>query len=137
MLRFVFILLLAVGHWWADPQAARAQNPDIEATITAQIDAFRADDFARAFTYASPGIQGIFQTPENFGRMVRGGYPMVWRPDDVQYLELAERGGVLFQNIEITDADGALHILEYQMIEIDGAWRINGVRLLPNPPATA
>ncbi|MCE8008411.1 DUF4864 domain-containing protein [Aestuariivita sp.] len=137
MLRVVFVLLLAVGHWGADTHAARAQNADIEATITAQIDAFRADDLAQAFTYASPSIQGLFETPENFGRMVQGGYPMVWRPGKIRYLELEERSGVLFQKVEITDAAGVVHVLEYQMIEMKGAWRINGVRLLANPPATA
>ena len=69
--------------------------------------------------------------------MVRGGYPMVWRPDDVRYLELKETAGFLFQRVMITDAEGAVHLLEYQMVELNGAWKINGVRLLANPPATA
>ena len=116
---------------------AEAQGADIEATIAAQIEAFQADDFAQAFTYASPNIQGIFQTPENFGRMVRGGYPMVWRPSAVEYLDLRERSGFLFQDVLITDQDGKQHVLEYQMIELDGQWKINGVRMLKNAPATA
>ena len=136
MLRFVLSLVLAVGFWSAAADV-RAQGTDIEATITAQIEAFKADDFDQAFTYASPSIQGLFQTPENFGRMVRGGYPMVWRPDGVKYLELREAGGFLFQKVMITDGDGRLHLLEYQMIELNGAWKINGVRLLANPPASA
>ncbi|TNF57206.1 MAG: DUF4864 domain-containing protein [Rhodobacteraceae bacterium] len=117
--------------------AVLAQGKEIEATITAQIEAFKADDFERAFTYASPNIRRLFQTPDNFGRMVRGGYPMVWRPAEVTYLDLAEAGGYLVQRVQIRDAQGALHFLEYQMIEVDGAWRINGVRLLKAPPATA
>ena len=51
---------------------------------------FLQDDFATAFTFASPNIQGIFGTHQNFGQMVRSGYPMVWRPADVQYIELRE-----------------------------------------------
>lgn len=135
-MRIVLSLILAVGLWGVAPKA-EAQGADIEATITAQIEAFKADDFDQAFTYASPTIQGLFQTPENFGRMVRGGYPMVWRPSDVTYLELKETGGFQFQRVLITDADGAVHLLEYQMVELNGAWKINGVRLLANPPATA
>ncbi|WP_050929581.1 DUF4864 domain-containing protein [Aestuariivita boseongensis] len=136
MVRIFLSLILAWGLWSAAP-AAQAQGADIEATIGAQLEAFKADDFDQAFTYASPTIQGLFQTPENFGRMVRGGYPMVWRPADVQYLELRETAGFLFQKVMITDADGAIHVLEYQMVELDGAWKINGVRILANPPATA
>lgn len=136
MLRFILGLVLVVGLWSAAP-VAQAQNADIEATISAQLEAFKVDDFDQAFTYASPTIQGLFRTPENFGNMVRGGYPMVWRPSEVTYLELKETAGFLFQRVMITDAEGAVHLLEYQMVEMDGAWKINGVRLLANPPATA
>ena len=52
-------------------------NEDIEKVISNQIDAFLADDFETAFTYASPMIKDIFGTPEKFGQMVRQGYPMV------------------------------------------------------------
>lgn len=110
--------------------SAAAQNVDIEATILAQIEAFKADDFAEAFTYASPGIQGIFGTPENFGRMVRGGYPMVWRPSELTYLELREIAGRLWQKVEIVDAEGRVHLLDYQMINSENGWKINGVQLL-------
>jgi hypothetical protein len=65
------------------PMAAFAdepRNPAIETTIQNQLNAFIADDFATAFTFASPNIKGIFGTPENFGAMVTQGYPMVHRP---------------------------------------------------------
>ena len=55
--------------------------------ISEQIDALRADDFATAFTFASPGIQRMFGSPARFGAMVREGYPMVRRPRDVRFLE--------------------------------------------------
>ena len=105
----------------------------IEATINRQIEAFQADDFATAFTFASPTIQGMFGTSDRFGAMVRQGYPMVWRPSDVQYLDLENRSGLLFQKVLMRDAAGNLHLLEYQMIRVDGAWRINGVVLLRPP----
>lgn len=109
----------------------------IEATIGAQIEAFRADDFATAFTFASPNIQGLFGTSERFGLMVRKGYPMVWRPDDVQFLELREIGGALWQKVLIRDMAGGLHVLDYQMIRTDDGWKIDGVQLLPAPGMSA
>ncbi|MEM8579972.1 MAG: DUF4864 domain-containing protein [Pseudomonadota bacterium] len=114
-------------------QADEAAAPDIQATIGAQLEAFRADDFARAFTYASPMIQSMFGTSERFGVMVRNGYPMVWRPAEVQYLDLEDRGGSLYQNVLIRDMQGGRHVLEYQMIRNQAGWRINGVRLLRDP----
>lgn len=114
---------------------ALAQGADIRATIDAQIEAFRADDFATAFTYASPAIRRLFGTSENFGGMVRNGYPMVWRPARIRYLELREIAGTLWQRVMITDAAGGVHILDYQMIELKNGWKINAVRLLDAPGA--
>ena len=113
--------------------ADEAGNPDIQAVITHQLDAFQADDFATAFGYASPMIQGIFGNSDNFGAMVQQGYPMVWRPGDVQMLELRTMGGAWWQRVRITDQAGHGHVLEYQMIETPDGWLINGVRLLPEP----
>lgn len=126
MRHLMIIAMLIVGL--GGPVAA--QNTDIEATIGAQFDAFRADDFGQAFGYASPNIQGMFGTAENFGGMVRNGYPMVWRPAVVRYLELREIAGALWQKVMITDAEGVVHILDYQMIEVENGWKINGVHLL-------
>ena len=110
---------------------ATAQEDPIQSTIQAQIDAFVADDFGTAFTFASPMIQGLFGTPQNFAAMVAQGYPMVFRPDAVQMLELREVAGLLFQRVMITDQTGRSHLLDYQMIENPDGWQINGVRLLP------
>lgn len=116
---------------------AVAQQAEIEGTITSQIEAFKVDDFEQAFTYATPNLQRLFQTPQNFERMVTQGYPMVWRPADVRYLELEERGGVMFQKVQITDAKGGLHLLLYQMQQTPAGWRIAGVRILEAPDLAA
>ncbi|MEJ5218401.1 DUF4864 domain-containing protein [Cognatishimia sp. D5M38] len=131
-MRIVYALLLSL---WASVSVA--QERDIQAVITQQIEAFQVDDFAQAFTYASPNIQGFFGTSERFGQMVMSGYPMVHRPDAVRYLELREIAGNLWQRVMITDPAGVIHMLDYQMKMIDGMWRINGVQILPAPGDTA
>ena len=112
---------------------AAAQEAPIQETIQNQIDAFRADDFARAFTYASPTIQGMFGTPENFGAMVQNGYPMVHRPAEVEMQELREVAGNLWQRVRIVDQAGRAHLLDYMMVETAEGWQINAVQLLPAP----
>ena len=112
---------------------ATAEEGSIRQTIQNQLDAFSQDDFATAFTYASPSIKSMFGTAENFGLMVRQGYPMVHRPADVQMLDLHEEGGRLWQRVMITDQNGQRHVLDYQMIETADGWQINGVRILPSP----
>ena len=116
---------------------AVAQEADIRSVIDNQIAAFRADDFARAFDFASPAIKGIFGTPERFGAMVRQGYPMVHRPDDVRMLALRQDGGRTVQRVMIRDAEGRVHMLDYEMVETAGGWQINGVRLVPPQGAGA
>ena len=132
MHRLLFSVIFAFGlAGWGHAQDAR--DTAIQNTIQDQIEAFKADDFGAAFSFASPMIQGMFRTPENFGVMVQRGYPMVWRPDDVRYLDLTEKDGRLFQKVIIRDQNGALHMLEYQMIQVNGDWQINGVQLLRQP----
>ncbi|MDH3264342.1 MAG: DUF4864 domain-containing protein [Paracoccaceae bacterium] len=118
-------------------QAQEAPEAVIQGVIRSQIEAFLADDFATAFTFASPAIRGIFQTPETFGAMVRNGYPMVWRPEDVEFGELREIAGQLWQRVIVRDAEGRLHALDYQMVPGHDGWRINGVQLLQAPQVGA
>lgn len=109
---------------------AAADPKDMRDVIDNQLSAFQKDDFAQAMEYASPGLQQYFATPENFRRMVTQGYPMVWRPDTVQYLENRYEGGAFWQRVMIKDLEGKVHILDYRMLETADGWRINGVQIL-------
>jgi hypothetical protein len=117
--------------------AAVAQGAEIERTISGQFEAFKADDFATAFGFATPQLQYRFQTPENFRRMVTQGYPMVQRPAEVRFLELREIAGGLWQKVQITDAEGRLHLLDYKMEQTEAGWRIGAVQILDAPGAAA
>ncbi len=132
MRRVVLGLVLAVyGAVSAGAQDGRGGA--IEGVIRGQIEAFRSDDFAAAFEYASPVIRQIFGDSDRFGVMVREGFPMVWRPGIVTFLELREEGGGQVQRVMIRDQAGALHILQYQMIQAGDGWQINGVHLEEGP----
>lgn len=122
-----FAIALLTGSVASADDAAK---PAITQTIQSQIDAFLADDFEQAFTYASPNIQGIFGSAGNFGRMVTQGYPMVHRPSDVRFLELRDVAGMLVQKVQLRDAAGRVHLLDYSMIQGENGWKINGVQLL-------
>ena len=124
--------ILAIAFWVAAALPVWAEGKAIETTIRAQITALQADDFDRAFTYASPTIQQIFRAPEVFGRMVRQGYPMVYRPSAIEFLELASVEGYYWQKVQIRDGQGRYHLMAYQMVQLNGVWRINGVQLLPS-----
>ena len=127
------LLTTLTGAILAAGMALAQDNVAIEDVILDQLDAFTDRDTARAFDHASPMIQSMFGTPRVFAHMVEQGYPMVWNNREVRFLDLRELNGAWWQQVMIRDAQGNLHLLDYQMIEIAGDWQINGVRLLPVP----
>lgn len=128
---FALIPVVAVIVGLAAP--LRANEAAIRSVIDNQIEAFLNNDLSEAFTHASPMIQQLFGTPGRFGQMVREGYPMVWRPDEVTFLPLGDVNGRPVQPVMLRDSAGALHILDYDMIQTDKGWKIDGVRLRRPP----
>ena len=121
---FICTLLVA-------PLKAQAEEPadSIQAVIQSQLEAFQASDVEKAFTYASPGIQRIFETPQKFGRMVEFSYPMVWRPRRHEMMQFIETESGPVQVVLFEDASGVLHEAGYLMELVEGRWRIAGVKL--------
>lgn len=123
------VLMLSV------PTGPRAEEPgdSIRTVIENQLAAFKRNDLATAFGFASPAIQRKFGDPQTFGQMVRSGYPMVWRPARHEMLKLVETELGPVQVVLFEDAYGRLHEAGYLMQEVDGIWRINGVHLREVP----
>ena len=130
-------LLLTVATAWAQ-ELAPADRAAIAGVIRDQIAAFRVDDAARAFGYASPEIQAKFGTAERFLEMVRSGYAPVYQAEDLAFGEIAVENGTPVQAVEIHTLEGegvlALYFMERQP---DGSWKINGVLMTQLPERTA
>ena len=109
---------------------AADEQTDIQNTISNQLEAFASDDFTEAFTHASPGIKDIFGSVDNFSRMVKKGYPMVWRYNNFQFLKLEETPQGYSQIVRITDKKDELFLLKYFMKNISGIWKISGVTII-------
>ena len=122
-------LTLFIGLMASPILAEDDPQPQIQTVIENQIAAFKVDDFAVAFSYASPSIQSMFGTAEHFGVMVQRGYPMVWRPAEVQFLDLRKMSGDFWQQVLIRDQAGVRHMVLYRMQKVPDGWRINGVQL--------
>ncbi|NKB54732.1 MAG: DUF4864 domain-containing protein [Alphaproteobacteria bacterium] len=114
--------------------AEDARRAGILSVIGAQLDAFQRDDAAAAFAIASPDIQAMFGSPENFLCMVAASYAPVYRPRAVTYLDLVERDQQLVQRVLFTGPDGGQVVGLYMMArQSDGSWRIAGCVLVrPN-----
>jgi hypothetical protein len=121
-----FAVAPARGAPGADAVAA-AEARAVRSVVAAQLDAFAKDDAVRAFSYAAPGIQAMFQTPERFVAMVRAGYPVVYRAAGATFLVPQRLGDDIVQGVHLSDADGGVWLATYRLErQRDGAWRIKG-----------
>ena len=138
--RLIAALAVAVGL--ALPATAgdigAGDSAAIHSIIQSQIDAFRQDDGAAAYGFASPTIQQIFPSVGAFMDMVRGGYQPVYRPQSMTFGALTDSPAGPEQKVFLVGPDGkpwvALYTLQRQP---DGTWKINGCVLLPDEAPTA
>ena len=129
--------LVAAPAWGQASGPSETDGNAIVAVIQSQLDAFKGDRAVEAFGYASPGIQSMFQTPDRFMKMVRNGYSAVYRPREVQFLDLIVERGELAQRVLFVGPDGVPVIAHYYMErQPDGSWRISGVTLHPSADRT-
>lgn len=126
---------LLAGSAWAqpapaDPPMSEQDRAEIRSIIQGQVDAFRRDDGAAAFGYASPTIREMFGTPEIFMDMVRQGYPTVYRPRVFDFADIVMLNGAPTQKVLVVGPDGRRHMAYYPMTRLpDGTWRIDGCYL--------
>lgn len=122
----LLVPLGAFAQQAASPEDAKA----VREVIEAQLDAFRRDDAARAYSYAAPGIKAMYDTPGEFMEMVRSFYKVVFRPSSVAFEAPVMVGGDLVQPVRLTDEEGQAWLAYYPMVRgADRRWLINGCRL--------
>jgi hypothetical protein len=131
------IQTLAVMLLLAPAATAIAQSPQetaIRGVIARQLQAMQRGDAMAAFALASPAIQWLFGDATNFMRMVELGYPQVYRSRAHRFLQLDTSQGRLIQRV-LVESDAGTVVARYEMVEVDGAWRINGCSLEPTEGA--
>lgn len=114
------------GTVFASP--ARADDAsDVRAAISGQLEAFRSDDGASAYSYAAPNIQALFPSPQIFMGMVRSGYDPVYRSSNTVFGALKAEGAGFRQEVYLTDQSGQSWIASYTLErQTDGSMKITG-----------
>ncbi len=129
MQRRLVLAILASWFWLPSGNAQNRRDPAIQAVISRQLDAFQRNDGTTAFAIASPMIQAMFGDPTTFMSMVARGYPQVYRAESHKFLSLETTpDGRLVQRVLIESAGRTVTAL-YEMIDLDGVWRINGCQI--------
>lgn len=104
----------------------------IRSVIEQQLQAFQQNNADLAFSFASPGIQAQFKTPEEFAEMVEESYLPVYRPRSVMFEDIIRIDGKIAQQVVLMGPDGNLFNAFYLMQrQDDESWRINGCYLAP------
>jgi hypothetical protein len=135
---FAVVSLLASGLAPAHAdEAGTGEKSALQAIVSAQIAAFAHDDAATAYGFASPGIQGVFPSPDAFMAMVKNGYAPIYRPRSVTFGELTETDAGPIQKVYVTGADGEAFVALYTFQkQPDGSWKINGVTIVKDDSPT-
>lgn len=140
---FIFAMACALNVLAAASQTTLTAKDEKAARnlVAAQLAAFAADDAGKAFSFASSAIQKRFQSPDNFMNMVRGHYPVVYRPATVAYFKPEKDGEAVTMKVEMTDAAGKSWIAIYSLQrpnakEKNKTWRIAGCVIASNEDRT-
>lgn len=120
--------------WPAQSGALNAADAKaVRQVIQAQLQAFAADDAAKAYSFAAPNVREATGSPGHFLAMVRSSYPVVYRPASVAFLNAEGLGNEAVQRVQMQDAAGdswlAVYSLQRQKSRV---WRITGCVVLEN-----
>jgi hypothetical protein len=136
-LALLFLAGPALPRLAAAETLSSADEQTIRSMISGQIDAFRHDDGAAAYGFASPAIQSLYPTVDGFMGMVKSGYPPVYRPQSLTFGPLADSPNGPTQKVFLTGPDGRRWVAIYSMQrQSDGLWKINGCTLVEDDAAT-
>ena len=132
MRRISILTAILVSLHFTPALADEAAETPAQLTIQNQIQAFRAGEDARAYSYAAPKIAQFFPTVDSFMAMVKNGYAPVWNPQNFEFGKSKEVGSdQVLQEVEVIAKDGSFWKALYTLIKLpDGSWKINGVQLL-------
>jgi hypothetical protein len=142
----IFALALAVAALWgaaparAEEGELRASRPDIRREVIAVIDgqlaAFRAHDLGSAYSFAAVALRQQFPV-SRFAETVRRGYPEIWANARAEYGIVRDNGVRAMLNVRVFQANNASASYDYILFKEPSGWRIGGVSVHAEPPATA
>ena len=138
MTRFLMLFTIAAAAVSMQAKASAAGLDELDWTkiqtvIAQQFSAFAEDDAERAFQTATPAVREAIGSSTRFLALVRGAYPMVYRPVEVSFHKPKEDDGTVLQLVEIKDGDDKSWLALFQLEQQpDATWRIAGCVVAEN-----
>lgn len=132
LVMFIGFSVLNAAHAQISEEKAFA----VKKTVQSQLAAFAADDAKLAFSFAAPGIQKLFKTPDNFMTMVQQAYPVIYRPANILFLKAKILDSVAEQPVRLWDQVGDVWLAAYDLErQADGSWLITACVLMRDKSA--
>jgi Domain of unknown function (DUF4864) len=133
LMAIVFALLFILPVRAEDLSPADKTN--VQAVIAGQLEAFKAGDGPKAYSFAAPYVTKVFPTVDVFMRMVKGGYGPIFSNSKYGFGTVTtDTLGRPTQHVTITAADGKRYEAVYAMQQQpDGSWKIAGVQMVEIP----
>lgn len=112
-------------------QSAESDHAAFRQIISAQIDAFRADNADKAYSFAAPSLQHQFSNPAKFMAMVRKRYVPIYAPTRFSFGDVSNELGKPTQRVTIVGPHGRAWLVRYGFSKHRaGQWRIAAVHLV-------
>jgi Domain of unknown function (DUF4864) len=130
-LAFTFLVAFCASAF-AQDAVPDADTKATQQVIGEQIEAFKAGDGAKAYSYAAPSIKQVFTTVDIFMNMVQSGYMPLYKPESYVFGSNTIISGQVHQEVLVTDAQGKQWQAVYTLMrQEDGSWKVTGVKLNP------
>ncbi len=128
------LLLLPFAVLAAEPSAGeKSPHPssaivkkELTEVIEAQLAAFRANDYVKAYTFAATEIKTLFPL-NDFETMVKNGYPVIANSTVVEFGIALDTGEDAVVNVRVENAEKKSVSYQYLLRKEGGQWRIGGV----------
>ena len=122
-----FVFFFGCLNAIASEQTDKNVEETVKKVITSQLMAFKERNVEKAFAFAAPNIKRQFLNAENFGLMVKNGYPVIWRPKNYQFVKFSSNGTRSIQRVLFRSTNDALLTYDYLLEKFSNEWRIAGV----------
>ena len=134
MRRWIVLLLLA-GILPALPAQPAADAPvrlsppavrtELVAVVTAQLAAFRAEDWPAAYACASQAFQGVMPLPQ-FRTLITAKYPVVQKNTRAEFGLPRDNGAVAIVPVRVF-GQGTSEAFNWLLVKEGAGWKITGV----------
>ncbi|HSH39752.1 MAG TPA: DUF4864 domain-containing protein [Chthoniobacterales bacterium] len=135
LLTFFFSLCgaaLIISHHMRENAPAPVPHA-LFAVVNDQLTAFRAADYASAYSYAANGMQQKFTLPQ-FERMVRRNYAHMAEARRVEFGSVRVDGLTATVQVFFFKCDGSMRTFIYSLTAERDVWKISGVDEVESSP---